>query len=179
MTYYEKVKAECGKGLPEDLIAYHCPGDYLKNGAYCEGCQSRFLDKDIYSCVPACEKCWNSEYAEGIPAPYNIKFKDHRSLDATRDLLARVNDCPAPKVKLALAIASLILDSEVFLTGYPENLTPEQTEAALTRILWKNHVSTADGKEMFQRLSKCYKSRDDLRTERRNVKSERPDGSNS
>lgn len=179
MTYYEKVKAECGTGLPDDLIAYHCPGDYLKNAAFCAGCQSQSLDSDIYNRIPACEKCWNSEYAEGIPAPFSVKLKDHRSLDATRELLARLNDCPKSKTELALSVATLILDSEAFMYSYPAGLTLTQIEAALARILWTNHVSTAEGKEMLQRLSKCYKSRDDMRAERENMKSASPDGSSS
>lgn len=67
------------------------------------------------------------------------------------------------KQMLAIRIANEILISENFLEAYPDTSDAEKIKKVLTRVLWKNGVSTEDGRKFFLELSENYQERAILR----------------
>lgn len=63
------------------------------------------------------------------------------------------------KQMLAIRIANEILESENFLEAYPVNPEPEWMKKVLTRVLWKNGVSTEAGRAIFSELAERYEER--------------------
>lgn len=78
---------------------------------------------------------------------------------ATMELGRNLRHEPFGKQMLAIRIANEILDSENFLEAYPVTDDPEKIKKVLTRVLWKNGVSTEAGRKYFKELSESYVAR--------------------
>lgn len=67
---------------------------------------------------------------------------------------------PELKRRLAVRIAMEILESEAFSEAYPRTDKPEELKAILTRVLWKNRVSTESGRAIFSYLAENFEGRE-------------------
>lgn len=72
------------------------------------------------------------------------------------ELIEELEQTTELKRRLAVRIAMDILESEAFMEGYPGGLSREEMIEVLTRVLWKNKVSTEDGRAIFAELAEEY-----------------------
>lgn len=76
------------------------------------------------------------------------------------ELFCELERTPELKRRLVVRIAEEILESEAFSEAYPRTDKPEELKAILTRVLWKNRVSTESGRAIFSYLAENFEGRE-------------------
>ena len=86
----------------------------------------------------------------------NEDILTHGETMSEEQLLEGLRKTPELKRRLVMRVAADLLESEAFLEAYPHLETEEQIKTALTRLLHKNRVSTADGRRIAAELAGSY-----------------------
>lgn len=168
MTYLERYRKEIGELNDHDVVSFHCPAEYFGTRIFvCEKCNMfsqvpggvAAVDSDLYDICSECwrEECGESKFAE--PLYFGCKSKRAEEKPFVKAFLDELTFAPVGKQKLALKIANDILESEVFFQSYPISRDPNWLKKVLTRVLWKNRISTEDGKAIFRDLAESYQER--------------------
>ena len=113
-----------------------------------------------YSTLAALRKNWkiinNEKTPGGEPGRNDEDILTHGETMSEEQLLEGLRKTPELKRRLVMRVAADLLESEAFLEAYPHLETEEQIKTALTRLLHKNRVSTADGRRIAAELAGSY-----------------------
>lgn len=144
----------------DDIIVRHCPSEMFdRMPKHCQMHGRKPWEPVVTApeMMPKCRECWNRELDfRNVPCEILYKQTDRTKGLPIENFLNSLNYAPDGKIRLALRIAAEILESELFLEAYPIIAEREWMKKVLTRVLWKNKVSTEDGRAIFSELSGEY-----------------------
>lgn len=159
MTYLERLKAKELSGEDEERVRYSCPADYF--GVPSELCSRTEAGPsgvaDTENVKDICHECWNREY-DVTNLPREHRSKSNRVLEDSHvvEMLEAMQHSTVPKRRIVAEIATMILESEAFMSAYPFTTDMEQIKRILTRFLKKNRVSTENGRALLRQLAESY-----------------------